>query len=231
MMKENTSMLVDVQNCAKLLTETPWSFLCNDKLHGLDGLLKQESSRTYLATMNQKIWTRMHWFPCVVLPCSTDITTPWIADISTNLDPFLAQIRVSGPRRHTWSTARVETLRRSSSESSQRSRFPVRPSSMLQQERPLESQISRLILTLFARGFVCPDRLNTLDRRPGPKSLRSAGLKGRFWIWVSSAAGVAHLFLWISWHPLALFACGFVSMHGKFVFNKIHEKLDWFLEN
>ena len=64
-----------------------------------------------------------------------------------------------------------------------------------------------------SRGLVFPDRLDTLDRRPGPKSLRRAGLSGRFWIWVSSAAGGAHLFLWISWHQLALFARGFVYMY------------------
>ena len=55
--------------------------------------------------------------------------------------------------------------------SSSRSRFPVRPSSMLQ-ERPLESRISRLILTLSSRWFVFPDRSDTLDRRPGSKLLR-----------------------------------------------------------
>ena len=37
-----------------------------------------------------------------------------------------------------------------------RSRFPVRPSSRLQEERPLESRISRLILTFSPRGFVFP---------------------------------------------------------------------------
>ena len=122
---------------------------------------------------------------------------------------------------------RPKSLRRSSL----RSRFPMRPSSMLQEEWPLASRISRLILTLSSRGLVFPDRLNTLDRRPGPKLLRRAGLRGRFWIWVSSAAGGAHWFLCISWHRLALFARGFVSMYEKFVFDKIHEKLDWFLEN
>ena len=34
--------------------------------------------------------------------------TRWIADISANRDPFLARIRVSEPRRHTWSMARAE---------------------------------------------------------------------------------------------------------------------------
>ena len=61
-----------------------------------------------------------------------------------------------------------------------RSRFLVRPSCMLQVERPLASRISRLILTLLSRGLVFHDRLNTLDRRPGPKSLRRAGLRSRF---------------------------------------------------
>ena len=68
------------------------------------------------------------------------------------------------------------------------------------------------------RGLVFPDRLNTLDRRPRPKSLRRAGRSCRFWIWVSSAAGGAHRFLCI------------VSMQ-KFVFDTMHGKLDWFLEN
>ena len=81
------------------------------------------------------------------------------------------------------------------------------------------------------RGLVFHDRLDTLDRRPGPKSLRRAGLSGRFWIWVSSAAGGAHRFLCISWHRLTLFARGFVSMHVKFVFDTMHGKLDRFLEN
>ena len=31
----------------KLLAETPWILLCADELHGLDGLLKQESGRKY----------------------------------------------------------------------------------------------------------------------------------------------------------------------------------------
>ena len=61
-----------------------------------------------------------------------------------------------------------------------RSRFPVRPSSMLQEERPHELRISRLILTLSAHGLMFPDRLNTLDRRPRPKSLRRASLRSRF---------------------------------------------------
>ena len=47
---------------------------------------------------------------------------------------------------------------------------------MLQEERPLQSQISLLILTLSSRGWVFLDLLNTLDRRPRPKSLRRAGL-------------------------------------------------------
>ena len=112
-----------------------------------------------------------------------------------------------------------------------RSRFPVRPSCMLQEERPLASRISRLILTLSSRGFVFPDRLNTLDRRPRPKSLSRAGRSCRFWIWVSSAAGGAHRFLCISWHRLTLFARGFVSMHEKIVFDTMHGKLNRFLEN
>ena len=61
-----------------------------------------------------------------------------------------------------------------------RSRFPMRPSLMLQEERPLDSRVSRLILTLSSLGFVFPDRLDTLDRRSGPKSLRRAGLTGQF---------------------------------------------------
>ena len=65
-------MLVHFQNCAKLLAETHRISLCADEIHGLDGLLKQESARKYRATLNQKIW--MHRFLCVVLPCSTDIS-------------------------------------------------------------------------------------------------------------------------------------------------------------
>ena len=61
-----------------------------------------------------------------------------------------------------------------------RSRFPVRPSSMLQEERPLESRISRLIPTLSSRALVFHDRLNTLDRRPSPNSLRHASLRSQF---------------------------------------------------
>ena len=85
------------KNCAILLTETPWIFFCADDsiIHGLDGLLKQESTRQYCATLNQKIW--MHWFLCVILPCSTDI--------SASAEVFPARIRVSGPPRHPWSTA------------------------------------------------------------------------------------------------------------------------------
>ena len=41
------------------------------------------------------------------------------------------------------------------------------------------------------RGLVFPDRADTLDRWPRPKSLRRTGLSGWFWIWVSSAAGGA----------------------------------------
>ena len=66
-----------------------------------------------------------------------------------------------------------------------RSRFPMRVSFLLQEERPLKSRISRLILTLSPRGLVFPDRLSTLDRRPRPKSLRRAGLRSRFPIKVS----------------------------------------------
>ena len=64
--------------------------------------------------------------------------------------------------------------------SSLRSRFRTRASSMLQKERPIESRISWLILTLSSRGFLFPDRADTLDRRPGPKLLRRAGLSCRF---------------------------------------------------
>ena len=46
--------------------------------------------------------------------------------------------------------------------------FPMRPSSMLQEERPLESQISRLIPTLSSRGLVFHDRLNTRIGVTGP---------------------------------------------------------------
>ena len=63
---------------------------------------------------------------------------------------------------------------------SQRSRFLVRPSCMLHEERPLASRISQLILTLSSRGLVFPDRLNTLERRPRPKLLRRASLRSRF---------------------------------------------------
>ena len=44
-------------------------------------------------------------------------------------------------------------------------------------------------------------------------------------------AGGAHRFLCISWHRLALFARGLVSMHEKIVFDTMHGKLDRFLEN
>ena len=54
---------------------------------------------------------------------------------------------------------------------SQRSLFPVRPCSMPQEERSLELLISRLIPTLSSRKFVIPDRVDSLDQRPGPKSL------------------------------------------------------------
>ena len=63
---------------------------------------------------------------------------------------------------------------------SRRSRFLVRPSCMLREERSLASRISRLILTLSSRGFVFHDRLNTLERRPRPKLLRRASLRSRF---------------------------------------------------
>ena len=36
-----------VKNCAKLLPDTAYIFLCAYKLHSLDGLLKQESARKY----------------------------------------------------------------------------------------------------------------------------------------------------------------------------------------
>ena len=48
--------------------------------------------------MNQKIW--LHWFLCVVLPCSTDISA------SAELVP--ARILVSGPPKYPWSTAEAE---------------------------------------------------------------------------------------------------------------------------
>ena len=111
-----------------------------------------------------------------------------------------------------------------------RSRFPMRASFMLQEERTLAWLISRLFLTLSSCGLVFLDCLNTLDRRPRPKSLRRLGLSGRFSIWLSSAARGAHRFLWRSWHRLALFARDFVSMHEKSVLDTMHGKLDWFLE-
>ena len=75
-----------------------------------------------------------------------------------------------------------------------RSRFPMRAFSMLQEERPLESRISPLILTLTSRGFVFLDRLNTL------KLLRCADRSCRFWILRGAAA---QRLLWICWHRLA----------------------------
>ena len=65
-------------------------------------------------------------------------------------------------------------------QSSLRSRFPIRPSFMLQEERPHESRISWLFLTLSLRGLVFLGRLNTLDRRQRPKLLRRARLRSRF---------------------------------------------------
>ena len=46
--------------------------------------------------------------------------------------------------------------------------------------------------------------------RSGPKSLRRAGLSGRFWIWVSSAAGGAHFIsvdILASTSPLCAVSC------------------------
>ena len=56
----------------------------------------------------------------------------------------------------------------------------MRASSMLQEERLLESQISQQIPTLSPRGFVFPDSTDTLDQQAGPKLLRRVGLSGRF---------------------------------------------------
>ena len=43
--------------------------------------------------------------------------------------------------------------------------FPIRAPSRLQEERPVKSWISRLIPTLSSRGYVFPDRADTLDWR------------------------------------------------------------------
>ena len=76
--------------------------------------------------------------------------TPWIADISANPDPFLAQIHVSGPPKYTWSTARAEIASPSKPEKSiSNETVTLRPASMLQEERPLESRISRQILHIM----------------------------------------------------------------------------------
>ena len=61
--------------------------------------------------------------------------------------------------------------------------------------------------------------------------LESRISSGRFRIWVSSAAGGELQLLWISWHQPDLFARGFVSMNEKFVFDTMHRKFDWLLED
>ena len=47
---------------------------------------------------------------------------------------------------------------------------------------------SHRYLTLSSRGLVFHDRLNTLERRPRPKSLRRASLRSRFSMWASCSA-------------------------------------------
>ena len=102
-----------------------------------------------------------HWYPCD--SASGNASRPIGVDLPVN---------------HALPSddSRLKCLRRASL----RSRFLVRPSCMLQEERLLASRISRLILTLSSRGLVFPDRLDTLHRQPAPKSLRRAGLSCRF---------------------------------------------------
>ena len=151
----------------------------------------------------------------------------------------------------------------------------------------LAALIFRHQQTFFLRGFVFPDRLNTLQVNRRQKSLRSAGLRSWFpmrpssmfqeerpWIadisanpdrflarirvsgppeytWWTARAEIAqprrpkrpilNLGLLCCWRGASIsvdilashfpFARGFVSMHEKFVFDTMHGKLDRFLEN
>ena len=115
---------------------------------------------------------------------------------------FPARIGVSGPPNYTWSTAEAEIAP------------PREPEKLISNETLIGVSGQPKYTWSTARAEIA-----------------RAGLSGRFWIWVSSAAGGAHWFLSISGHRLALFAGGFVSMHGKFVFDTMHGKLDRFLEN
>ena len=73
------------------------------------------------------------------------------------------------------------------------------------------------------RGFVFPDRADTLDRWPGPKSLRRTGLRSRFPVRPSSMLQEER--------PLESRISWLIPTLSSRVFDKIHEKLDWFLEN
>ena len=98
-----------------------------------------------------------------------------------------------------------------------RSRFLVRPSCMLQEERPLASRISRLILTLSSHGSTARAEIAPPRRPKGP--ILNLGL---LCCWRGAFFSVDIL---ASTSPLCAY------MYEKFVFDKIHEKLDWFLEN
>ena len=82
-----------------------------------------------LSLLNHKIW--MHWFLCVDLPCSTDI--------SASAELFPAGIRVSWPPEYTWLTDKAEIAPQHEPEKS------ISNEAIL---NALESWISLLIQTL-----------------------------------------------------------------------------------
>ena len=60
--------------------------------------------------------------------------------------------------------------------------FEGGPPPLISRINPFASQKSQQQLTVLSRGFVFPDRLVTLDRLIGPKSLLRVGMSSKIWI-------------------------------------------------
>ena len=102
-------------------------------------------------------------------------TTPWFEDISAKRHAFGGGLmrwdhtdaleRLSGPKSLRHARLRFFCLR------SRYRRKASTPGQQNQSDDPFSSRISRLQLIIFSCGFVFLDRLVTLDKLTGPKSL------------------------------------------------------------
>ena len=96
------------------------------------------------------------------------------------------------------------------------------PPPLVSRINPFSSRISRLWLIIFSRGFVFLDRLVTLDRLRGPKSLLRASMSRNFWIPLERVQNEIHILI-TSGHSR-----GFLSVSNKLpcLYDRINQRMN-----